>query len=155
MSRMIVMCGLPGSGKSTLAQKEYPGFVRINQDELKSRDECAIKTKDCIKRGEDVLIDRVNWDKRQRQVWIKLAKYYGCTEIVCIRLNVPPDVCLKRVKERKDHPTIPLEMPLDKKSNIVYTFNRRFEEPEIDEGFDKILILNPDGSLYGTKLKPS
>jgi adenylate kinase family enzyme len=37
---MVVMMGVPGSGKSTLAKRlieAYPEFVRVNQDEMKTR----------------------------------------------------------------------------------------------------------------------
>lgn len=143
---MIILVGLPGSGKSTYAKKHYPDYVYINQDELKSRDVCAIKAREAIDAGRDVIIDRTNIDKRQRKVWTNLAKFYGVQNVECILLKVEPKECIKRINGRKNHPTIPSELPLDKKMHIVYTFIKSYEEPSLDEGFNSITVVDQFGN---------
>lgn len=150
MSQMVILVGLPGAGKSTYSKKHFPNHFRINQDEMGSRDACAMQAKNYIELGKDIIIDRVNFDRRQRQVWLNLAKFYGVTEVVCVYLKVPKHICLNRIEDRKDHPTIHENMPLDKKRQIVYTFAKKFEEPSLDEGFAKITVVdNFDPDEYG------
>lgn len=42
---VLVLCGVVGTGKSTLAiaMEQLPGWVRINQDELKTRSVCETR----------------------------------------------------------------------------------------------------------------
>lgn len=92
---MVVLCGLPGSGKSTFARSleaSHPNkFVRINQDELKSRQKCERKVRQLLRRTtkspsssvsasssstqlQCPIIDRCNFDANQRSTWYRLAE---------------------------------------------------------------------------------
>lgn len=138
--KVVILCGLPGSGKSTFRNK-YPGYEYINQDELGNRRKCIGIFKTYLKANKNVIIDRTNINKMQRKIWIDLAKEFGVKEINCVFLKVDPEECIKRIHERKNHPTIKELESLDKKKEIVYNFVKSFEMPEIEEGFDKILII--------------
>jgi hypothetical protein len=66
------------SGKSTLAKRlidAYPEFVRVNQDEMKTRRRCEAEAEIGLRRGKSVLVDRCNFDFQQRVTWIKLGTY--------------------------------------------------------------------------------
>lgn len=138
--RVIILIGLPGSGKSTIAQNWFPNYVRINQDELGSRDECAKKMGRALEHKKDVIIDRVNNTIQQRSYWLNLAKNYGAESIIGIYLDVSAEECISRIYLRKNHPTIPFEMNLDKKRQIVYSFEKQTEFPSLQEGFSSIVI---------------
>lgn len=138
--KVIIMCGMPGAGKSTFSSK-YPSYVRINQDELGDRYACLEVFRKSIKEGKSVIIDRCNINKMQRSIWIREALKFGIKDVSAIYLAVDPELCIKRITERKDHPTIKTETPDTKKREIVENFMKSFEIPEISEGFSKILII--------------
>lgn len=142
--RIILLCGLPGAGKTTWAKQQAKDFYIINQDELGSRDHCAQKALDIIKIGRDIIIDRTNIDKRQRSNWIKLAKHHGISEIECVEFKSDPEKCIKRIKNRQNHPTIPPNTSVDKIAQIVRKFNKAYERPTHDEGFFKITVISVD-----------
>jgi predicted kinase len=75
---ILLLAGLPGSGKSTFAksleQLQPWKYVRINQDELKSRDQCLAFTRQTLLlERKCAIIDRCNVNLAQRQHFVKLA----------------------------------------------------------------------------------
>lgn len=131
--------GLPGSGKSTIATSHYKDYIRINQDELGSRDACVSRLHEAVEFHENVIIDRCNTSIRQRSTWLKLAKYYGITEVECINIITPPKECYERALKRKHHPTIKNLTP-GQIHGIINKFNKEYEPPTFDEGFSKITV---------------
>lgn len=139
-SKVVILCGLPGSGKSTWAKKNYPFWEYINQDELGSRDACLSKMRQALQAGLFVVVDRTNINKKQRSYFIDLALGFGADSVDCVVLQVNEEECVGRIATRKNHATIKETMSLDKMKEIVYKFNRDFEMPSLDEGFNSILI---------------
>lgn len=137
--KVIILVGPPGSGKSTFSSK-YSNYVRISQDELGDRYKCLELFRKSLKDGKNVIVDRCNINKMQRRLWVGLAKELKVKEINCVQLVVNPELCIKRINERKGHPTIK-ENNLEKNKEIVYSFIKTLEIPEIGEGFNKILIM--------------
>lgn len=137
---MIILIGLPGSGKTTICNKWFPGYVRISQDELGSREACIKKTTQCLEAGLNVIIDRCNTSKSERKHWIDLALGYNADVVTAVCLEVLESECIARINERKNHPTISHTMSLEEKSKIVYKFARDFESVSLDEGFTNIVI---------------
>ncbi len=137
---MVLLVGLPGSGKSTFSQSlvaSMPNkFCRINQDELKTRPKCEKKLKQVLSvsptRRLCPIIDRCNFDGKQRSTWYRLAEEAagqgslptktdisndttGSGSKVQPPLGIPVDVvvldlpyeeCLRRCQMRKGHETI-------------------------------------------------
>lgn len=133
------MVGLPGSGKSTIALNHYKDYVRVNQDELGSRDACVALCIKSIENGRDVIIDRCNTDIRQRRTWLNLAKFYGITDVECINIMTSPEESYKRACARKIHPTIKA-LTHNKIRAIINSFYKGYEQPTLKEGFSKITI---------------
>lgn len=127
--------GLPGSGKSTLT-KEFPDYVRINQDSLGNRNDCINALKRNLQQGNNCIIDRTNINRTQRKYFIDVAKDFNA-ELYCIFLDIPAVECIERVKVRKDHETIK-DVSHEKAVEIVNKFNKELELPDYAEGFKDI-----------------
>lgn len=138
--KVVILVGLVGSGKSTFAEKmEIEGYKIINQDILGSRDKCLDMMESYLIRGKDIVVDRTNINKKQRLYFTSLAQYYGA-EIECINLIVDPKECLRRINDRNNHPTISVNMPIDKKRSIIEQFQKSYERPELEEGFTRVIF---------------
>lgn len=137
--KIIILVGPPGSGKSSFANK-YPSYVRINQDELGDRNACIKLFRESMLQKKSVIIDRCNINKMQRGIWIQESLKYNVTEISAIYLYVNPKTCIERINNRKNHPTIKND-DIEKNTKIMENFTKSFESPDMEEGFDKILII--------------
>lgn len=137
--KMVIMMGLTGAGKSWYSKANYPHYIYVNQDTLGSRDNCIRAVKEALGSNKSVIIDRTNINKKQRSTWINMGLEYNVEEILLIWIDIDAEECLGRMALRKDHPTIN-NMSLDKMRNIVYSFKKDLEYPELSEGFSKILI---------------
>lgn len=138
--KVIILVGVPGSGKSTFCEK-YPKYVRISQDDLGSRYMCLELFRESLRKGKSVIVDRCNINKMQRKLWTVIAEEFNVNEINCVNLVVKPEEAIRRIKERKDHPTIK-DLTDEKMANIVYNFINTYESPELSEGYDKVLFID-------------
>lgn len=139
--KLIILVGLPGSGKSTLAEK-YEDYIIVNQDLLGDRYACLEEFRRVAAENKNIVIDRCNINKSQRKIWLYEAKELkNVEEINCIVLKTDPETCIKRISQRKGHPTIKEETSLAKIQEIVYNFSKSYEEPELSEGFNNITFF--------------
>lgn len=155
MKTLTLLVGPPGSGKSTLAQTYVEkGFVRINQDEQCRQGHWELFNK-TITLGLDIIIDRMNFNKQQRNKYISFAKEVGYyIEIIVLHENY--STCLDRCLKRENHPTVKTEQ--DARSALA-TFFGKYEKPTADEadvitnlGWKQeavcsIVVCDLDGSL--------
>lgn len=102
---ILVLVGLPGSGKSYFASKlekeSFSQYVRINQDSLGTRKKCETACRQALSRGKNVIIDRCNFNKQQREHWL----IFG-VPCECIVFKYGKEVCIRRCIERRNHETV-------------------------------------------------
>jgi predicted kinase len=107
--RILILVGIPGSGKSTLAQYltslNTSRYIRVNQDELKTRNKCETLTRTALKQSQSPIIDRCNFDPKQRSHFIRIAQEFN-VPVDCIVLDISVSICLERCLNRNHHPTI-------------------------------------------------
>jgi len=138
--KVIILVGVPGSGKSTFCTK-YPRYKRISQDELGDRYMCLSAFRAYLSEGKNIIIDRCNINRFQRNLWINIAKEFGA-DLNCVNFVIDPKIAIKRIQERKGHPTIKEDTTLDKITQIVDNFTKTYEAPTLDEGFKRVLFID-------------
>lgn len=139
MKNLVILVGPPGSGKSTLAKKyEADGFLRISQDR-DGADHVRLFL-DALDRGDDIVVDRMNFNVEQRARYSRPASFNGYdTEIVV--LHEAYNTCLNRMRAREGHETI-----TDEKGALgaLRTFFTKYERPTPSECFNTTFIY-PEG----------
>jgi RNA ligase len=134
---VVLLVGPQGSGKTTYCQKHLPGCLRISQDE-QGRQGHLTDFEEALQRGEPcIVVDRINALKYQRKRYLDLAKQHGYTTRI-VWLNADRNLCIRRCKERTDHPTLKPE-DADK---AVQLFFRLFQIPSRCEA-DSLTIVGP------------
>lgn len=76
MPILLILVGLVGSGKSTLAQSlttQLTDWTRVCQDDLGDRRSCEARVQRALQQGQNVVVDRVNFDEQQRAHFLRLA----------------------------------------------------------------------------------
>lgn len=151
---LIILIGNIGSGKTTLCrQKVSEGCVIVSRDDLRyllgagkylySTDlEKAVKitalsfTEELMKLGKDIVIDETNMNKIIRLPYIELGKKYDYN--VTARI-LPYLTKLESVNRRlqNNHGDTTMETW----NEVWEHFSNMYEEPSLEEGFDKILYL--------------
>ncbi len=149
MNKLILMVGAPGSGKSTWSSKyltNNPHTVILSSDKFRAifgKDEndqsvtgrvfshIKIETDEYLKKGNDVIIDATNVDKKSRKDWVYLAKKHNAKLIAYIFL-MDRDTLVKRNQERGNRGgrNVPPE--------IIDLLLSRYVPPTKEEGFDEI-----------------
>lgn len=135
MAQLIVLVGLPGSGKSTTCEL-YKEYVRISQDEMGKEGHMKAFT-EAIERDDNIIIDRCNFDVKQRQRYIRPARLKDYKTII-IWLQVSANDCKKRIRNRDVHPN--LNKDNENIDKVVDMFHNMFEPPERWEA-DEVIYL--------------
>jgi len=136
---IVIFVGAPGCGKSTLSKKyETLGYVIINQDTLKTSKKCISECKRLISLGKSIVIDNTNPSKKTRAEYIHPAKNSDIKYTLhCIHFKVDEMRCkhnnIYRHIINPNREIVP---------SVAYRFyNKNFELPNIEEGFDTITTL--------------
>eukprot|EP01029_Cantina_marsupialis_P005146 TRINITY_DN1550_c0_g1_i1.p1 TRINITY_DN1550_c0_g1~~TRINITY_DN1550_c0_g1_i1.p1 ORF type:complete len:526 (-),score=101.85 TRINITY_DN1550_c0_g1_i1:32-1609(-) len=82
--QMIVLVGSPASGKSTFSRHYFSHYTRINQDTLKSKENCLRSARKSLENGESIIIDNTNRSVKVRSEWIRLAREFHIDCIACV-----------------------------------------------------------------------
>lgn len=104
MKKAVILVGPQGSGKTTFCKETLPDYTRISQDE-QGKNGHFDSFKAAINRGEDIVVDRINHLRKQRKRYIEPLKEEGY-RVIIVKMNLPYDVCLDRLSNRTDHPTL-------------------------------------------------
>lgn len=158
-----LLVGPPASGKSTLAKHlENSDYVRISQDDQGKQRHLEL-FKEAIANDRNIVIDRMNFSKEQRERYLKPAKEAGYTTEISV-FHVPREVCLERCLKRKDHPTITTPEHAGSAIGMFFKRYERVEDNEADvverlgwaqditteyvEKSHKALVFDLDGTLF-------
>lgn len=157
--KCTLLVGPPGSGKSTYANKAIyedgdlgAATVYINQD-TQGADHID-KFLNSIDEKKDIIVDRMNFNKNQRNRYLDVAKKNGYeTKIIVLHENF--ETCFKRAVERTDHPTIKDDKAASRAINFFFSKYERVEDNEADEvvriwpdrSKEKVIVCDLDGTL--------
>lgn len=90
---MVILIGAPASGKSTLALSVFKTYVRVNNDDLKTKAKCLKVCREALAYRQNVVIDNTNATPEQREPYETLAKQYNIP-IRYIHIDVPKDLVM-------------------------------------------------------------
>lgn len=134
MPKIVILIGPPGSGKTSFTKQVFSTYTRISQDEMGKKEHFNI-FQNALNNNQDIIIDRMNMSKQQRQRYLKPALERGY-QALSYMFFVPKEICLMHCKERENHPTIKNEKDA---GNALESFFKQFEYPTLEEGFSEIL----------------
>lgn len=125
---IVLLVGPPGSGKSSHTEMYTNQYVIINQDKL-GKEGHLNRFFSALENKENIVIDRMNFSKEQRDRYLVPAKAAGySTEIIVLHQSY--ETCLKRCNDRNDHPTIRDE---EHAKSALKSFFKAYERPRQDE----------------------
>lgn len=139
MPTMIIMTGIQASGKSTFCKMNFNDYIRINLDELHTRNRERIAINDAIAKSQNLVIDNTNPSRADREKYILLAKENGY-EIIGYYMQSKLQDCISRNEKRDGKACVP-------RNAIAYTSNK-LEVPDYNEGFDKLYYVSITNGGY-------
>lgn len=133
----IIFTGIQASGKSTF-YKEYffRTHVRINLDQVKTRNRERRLLEVCLETGQPVVIDNTNPAVEDRARYMRLFKEYGF-KIIGYYFESKIEQAKERNSARVGKEVIPLP-------GLLSTY-RRLVIPSMQEGFDELYYVAMDG----------
>ncbi len=141
---LIIMIGFPGSGKSTFINKYLANYEIISLDNEKTISKCLKLLNKYMEEGKNIVIDNTNPSKDSRKKFIDIAiknKYNTrCFKMLTTENHSMHNNYYRYLyKNQKFVPTLVYNM-----------YKKKYEEPELSEGFYEILDINPEIPLKST-----
>lgn len=130
---VYMMIGLPASGKSTYYGQVLDDYKIVSNDICKGNKKKARKQlEDLLSTGNNVVVDDTNYDKKTRkEIFDIAAKKFA--RVIGIYTYLDKKTCLERNKD-KDR--------ANKPDVAIHSIAKKFEEPDIEEGFYELRIVN-------------
>jgi predicted kinase len=134
---LLILVGMPGSGKTYYCQHFLGDHARISQDEGPRRFEGIVrKLRGMLTEGvRAIVMDRTNPGREQRKTFAEMARAAGY-RVKIIHFDIPEQVCEKRIRRRKGHPTL----GADRMAEAIAAYQRNFEPPSADECDDLLVV---------------
>jgi predicted kinase len=136
----VVLIGLPGAGKTSFYRERFAGtHDHVSKDLLRNnrkpsrRQELLID--DALGRGRSVVIDNVHAQASTRAPAIAAARRHHA-EVVAYFFPVAVADALRRNRARAGRARVP--------DVAIFAARKRFELPRLDEGFDRLFIVDLD-----------
>lgn len=121
---MILIIGLPNAGKTTYSM-QFEKVVHLDSFSGGKYKQCIIVASQI----DDVCVDGV-FHQKSRRIDLLAACNGHFGKRICIWLDTPIDVCLRREQEGRKRPDM-----------IIKNLAAAFEPPTYDEGWDEIIIV--------------
>jgi len=136
----IIFCGIQASGKTTFYKNHFlRTHVHISLDLLKTRHWEHIFLQACLNTQQAFVVDNTNPTKAEREKYISLAKQHKY-KITGYYFKADINEALSRNARREGKENIP--------EVGVRSTHKKFELPEMNEGFDKLYIVEMKGSDF-------
>lgn len=127
--QLVLLCGLPGAGKTTYARTHYPGWVRLEQDELKTLKRELRALDRALAARRDVVVSDTNTTAARRRQFTLPALAAGY-DVRCVHLATPLRACVERCAPR-GVPRV-----------AVAAKAKEFEPPTRGEGFAEVVTVD-------------
>lgn len=144
---LYILIGPQGSGKTRRAKHmqkscEAKGwsFARISQDDQGKQGHLDYFFNSLKNNTDVIVVDRINHLRYQRARYSDPARKAGYS-IVFFHLNIQKDVCISRMRARKDHPTI---SDHDDHEMIIGHYFKNFESISSEE-YDELISIKDQG----------
>ncbi len=142
----MIFTGLQASGKSAF-YKEYlaRAYVRINLDELHTRNKERLLLEKCIAEGSSFAVDNTNPTAADRARYIKPAKEAGYS-VLGIYFRSSVKECIERNEAREGKARVP--------AVAIAATSAKLEIPQKADGFDKLYYVRiEDGRFIAEECK--
>lgn len=105
--KITMLCGPSGAGKTSYRNKmlEQDSKIVVISGDEQGKAHLEIFKKAISEKAHHILIDRMSFNKQQRERYLKPAKDSGYFSEVIV-FHVPRSVCFERIMARENHPTI-------------------------------------------------
>ena len=139
MPTIVIMTGIQGSGKTTFCKKYFPLYIRINLDDLHTRNNENKSFEAALQDGRNIVIDNTNPTIADREKYICRAKELGYKVIGCFMQSKIKD-CMERNRQRTGKARVP--------DTAIAATSNKLQMPSKGEGFDELYFVNIDNNGF-------
>lgn len=134
---VVILVGMPGAGKTHYCQTILSKYERISQDEgPRTYSGILLRFQELLRQSAPrIVIDRTNPKRHQREQFAALARAAGY-RVKIIYLDIPGKTCLRRILDRKRHPTL----AADRMHQAIAEYSSNLSIPTQKE-CDELIIL--------------